>query len=183
MGLSNIFRKAPARGALTSAAFISYKGEIIRLLELGADINEKDAYGQTALMIAISMWGVAYFKENEEIALLLIDKGANVNEKDDLGDTALILAVSKGLTDVVKVLIDKGADFDIRNSNGHTAETLVARVARPEIIQLLKEARENRQRQVEEKAERRKKALLGAVVLPHDSRRPRLKFRLPKRGK
>ncbi|EAX99948.1 ankyrin repeat protein, putative [Trichomonas vaginalis G3] len=54
-------------------------------LSHGANINEKDENGETALHFA------ALFS-NKEMAEFLISHGANINEKDDKGKTALHLA-------------------------------------------------------------------------------------------
>ncbi|EAX90659.1 hypothetical protein TVAG_142030 [Trichomonas vaginalis G3] len=52
------------------------------LISHGANINEKDEDGNTALHI--TAW-----KNNKEIAKLLISHGANINEKDKYGRTTL----------------------------------------------------------------------------------------------
>ena len=52
------------------------KKDVEELIDMGADINQKNKYGNTALMRA-SYWG------NKEVVELLIEKGADVNQKDN----------------------------------------------------------------------------------------------------
>jgi len=56
-----------------------------KAIEQGADVNEKNKNGQTALIIAAS-------KNLLEMAELLIEQGADINIKDNLGFTALMFA-------------------------------------------------------------------------------------------
>ena len=75
---------------------------IKELIKEGADVNERDARGQTALM-----WAVQY--EHTELVELLIANGADVNAKDNDGWTALIWAARCGHTETVKPLKKHGA--------------------------------------------------------------------------
>ena len=61
-------------------------------LAAGADVNAKDAGGDTALHDAGGKGG-----GHLEIAKMLIEKGADVNAMDATGDTPTVLQVSKGL--------------------------------------------------------------------------------------
>ena len=79
--------------------------EVKRLIEVGADVNAQDDYGNTALMVALEMGYI-------EIAKLLIDAGAYVNAQDYYGDTALMLASGGGHPEIVKLLIEAGADVN-----------------------------------------------------------------------
>ncbi|WP_338471563.1 M48 family metallopeptidase [Niallia sp. XMNu-256] len=81
----------------------------------GADIDEKDSEGFTALQYAV-MWG------DSESAEWLIQNGADVNTTDSWGSTPLINAVFND-TDVetVELLLGNGADPTIKDSEGKTA--------------------------------------------------------------
>jgi ankyrin repeat protein len=59
------------------------------LLENGADIDEKDEGGKTALMHAI------FFVNKPAVVRLLLENGANVNAKDKYGRTALMMASNR----------------------------------------------------------------------------------------
>jgi ankyrin repeat protein len=99
---------------LKDAAFRGDINAVKDLLSKGADVNEKDFLGETALMTAAS-------KGHTGVAKLLIEKGANVNEKGKFGDTALMFAALNGHTEIAKLLVEKGANVNEKTGNGHTA--------------------------------------------------------------
>ena len=79
------------------------------LLELGADIEKTNTYGNTPLHVA------AQFFHPKTVALL-IEKGANVNPKNDRGQTPLdsVLTVCRGIyiaqtAEIASMLLDAGA--------------------------------------------------------------------------
>lgn len=84
-----------------------------KLLDQGAEVNQKDEYGETALSHAIT-------SGNVEIIKMLLDKGAEVDEKDEYGETALRRATRGKNVEVVKILLDKGADPNLECSDGET---------------------------------------------------------------
>ena len=67
------------------------------LLDRGADIEARDKYGDTALMLASANGQVAAVG-------LLLDRGADIEARDKYGDTALIWASRKGRDEVAAVL-------------------------------------------------------------------------------
>ena len=73
------------------------------LLERGADPNQKDEYGRTALMIVIEEGYAAQFW-----AELLLEFGADINLLDGDGDSALDLAVFHQAKDAAQFLRDRG---------------------------------------------------------------------------
>jgi ankyrin repeat protein len=79
------------------------------LLHHGADINSRDKYGQTGLMIAARDGKV-------EVVRFLIQSGAQLNHHAKFGLTALMLAVINQHTGIVRLLVDAGADLDIQGS-------------------------------------------------------------------
>jgi ankyrin repeat protein len=68
----------------------------------GANLDEKDKDGKTALMYAAEGGHV-------ETVKYLIEKGANVNAKAKNGKTAMMYASEKGRTEVVQILKNAGA--------------------------------------------------------------------------
>jgi ankyrin repeat protein len=60
------------------------------LLQEGARIDDRDFFGQTALMLA------ACHTTNPEIVQLLIEAGADTRAKDNEGKTAFDLAAANG---------------------------------------------------------------------------------------
>lgn len=80
-----------------------------QLLQSGADLNARDAHGQTALMIAAA--------EGHDVAVAwLAERGAFLNHTAKYGLSALMLAVVRGHVDVVRTLVWCGADATLRGS-------------------------------------------------------------------
>lgn len=113
---------------------MSAKGDytsVSRLLKEGADVNEADSNGRTALLEAA--WS-GYAR----IARLLVSKGANVNRADTSGFTPLFRAVEEGYTDIVTMLLENGADVNTRAGvRSSTPLMLAAEMGDREVLRLL----------------------------------------------
>lgn len=81
------------------------------VIDNGADIDDKDRNGNTALHYCV------YYK-NYELMKYLVDNGANVNIQDNNGNTPLMLAVMRGYKNFSDFLIDNDANKNIKNFNG-----------------------------------------------------------------
>src|ERR1043166_6117367 len=126
---------AAENGKLTAATFLATHG---------ANLNARNRYGETALMLAASRghidivklllaqraqvnqpgWTALMFAAAAgqlEIARLLIAAGANVNAVSDNGTSALMLAVRESTEDMVRLLLQHRANPNIRNEAGATA--------------------------------------------------------------
>ncbi len=95
---------------------------IERLLAEDADIDSRDRYGQTALMLA-TLHG------RDEAVRLLLEKGADMDVTAKYGLSALMLAVINRHTGIGKQLVDAGANTLMRGSGapgfaGKTAHQL-----------------------------------------------------------
>jgi len=90
----------------------------LRLLDGGADANDKGRYGETLLMKAAGRGQLGVVKK-------LLEKGARLNAHSDYGFTALTSAAIDGSVDIVEELILLGADVNARTGGG-TALTLAA---------------------------------------------------------
>ena len=90
-----------------------------QLIESGANINKRDQFGSTPLIIAVTFG-------RDEIASMLLNAGADINVTNNEGSTPLHLAALFGRTEIVKTLLNQGADRDIRNNSGATAYDIVA---------------------------------------------------------
>ena len=101
---------------------------------LKADVNARNDYGGTALMLAVPYRSAPTMK-------LLLDAGAVVNARSEGGYTALMLAASLEKADpaMVKLLLDAGAEVNARNEYGGTA-LMVAAYVSTEIVKLLLDA-------------------------------------------
>ena len=90
---------------LHSAAWRSRYAAATLLLERGADIEARNNWGRTPLLIVARETGSA------EMAALLIDAGAEVNLRDRGGESPLDLAAWRGFADLVDLLLDEGAEL------------------------------------------------------------------------
>jgi ankyrin repeat protein len=84
-------------------------GIIRDLLERGADVDARDRYGQTGLMLAAHAgYG--------EVVETLIAHQANLNVTAKFGLSALMLALVAGHSEVAHLLAKAGADLSLRGS-------------------------------------------------------------------
>ena len=126
--------------------------EFAKSLESGLDVNARDGYGRSALMIA-------GFYGHKEIVSLLLEKGADISFAQKDGFTALTLslahpdivallvdrgaqittndlfeAASRGYAGAMKIFIARGANGQIKNQYGKTLSEVGAKY--PEIVEL-----------------------------------------------
>ena len=78
--------------------------DIQKYITAGADINFKDSYGQTAIILASHGGSI-------EIVKYLLEKGADINAKNDEGLTALISALSCQNYELAQLLVESGAEI------------------------------------------------------------------------
>ncbi len=102
------------------AAIAGESPVIARLLAEGANCNDRDRYGQTALMLAAR-------HGRDQVVRLLLAHGAELDVTAKYGLSAVMLAVVNRHTGVVKQLIDAGANLLIR---GRGAPGFADRTAR-----------------------------------------------------
>ena len=79
------------------------------LLDSGSDVNQRDRYHQTALMLAAQAGHL-------DVVRLLVERGADLDVAAKFSLTALMLAVIGGHVEVVRVLVAAGADLTVRGS-------------------------------------------------------------------
>ena len=90
--------------------------ELIKLLvRRGADVNAKNGFGETPLILLIdrsygdSLNTLKYLLDNVKY---LIEHGADVGASSIFGNTALAAAASKGNAKIVNLLLEHGASPD-----------------------------------------------------------------------
>jgi len=167
MGIWNVARDITAPGGLHEAAKSGDIARVEEMLNSGADINEKKAFGTPLHFAAgfgqpgmvehllskgadIDSWVevggtpliTAAGSKRKECAEILLAHGANVNATGSttLNETALHLAALHGYTDTVKLLIAHGADVEAKDLAGRTPEDTARFGGQEEAARLLRAA-------------------------------------------
>ncbi len=105
-----------ARTPLIAAAE-GERAEVVRaLLDAGADPEQPDDLGYTALHFAAGNLGEA----SEDCIKALLDAGSEVDEETRDGMTPLMVSAHLGCVDAVRVLLSRGADVNARSQGGNT---------------------------------------------------------------
>jgi CubicO group peptidase (beta-lactamase class C family) len=105
--------------SLHMAALLGNVDAVRQHIKAGSDLNEKDEYGSTPLIVATT-FGRA------EVARALIAAGADMTIRDTYGSTPLHLAALFCRTEIVKALLNNGANRYSRNNSGSTPFDIVA---------------------------------------------------------
>lgn len=97
----------------------------------GMDVNQADADGRTALMMAA-------FEGYTEVVKLLLQSGAEVDFLDGSGRSALMYASSGPFPETVAVLIQGGADINLVDSaEGWTSLMVAAAEGHQPVVEVL----------------------------------------------
>ena len=114
--------------------------KVLRLLELGADIDVRNYKGKTALHCAAKAGFLSVID-------LLIEKGATIDAPDNNGETPLFEAIRSTIKDgekqraAIEALLAKGADPNLKNGKGLTPLQIAKRMRRTDagkIVELLR---------------------------------------------
>ena len=91
-------------------------------IDSGAEVDERDAAGHTALMHAVDNGGTGPpgWCNGLELTSVLLGAGADVHAVGPRGRTALHLAALSGFLEGARALIEHGAIVDVRDSVGNT---------------------------------------------------------------
>jgi len=104
----------PPRVSLHAAAVQGSIDVILQHIKAGSDLDEKDVYGSTPLIIAVTF-------DNVDVAKALIEAGADMTITNNEGATPLHIAAFFCRIEIVKALLENGADKDAKNRSGKTA--------------------------------------------------------------
>eukprot|EP00933_Yihiella_yeosuensis_P060941 TRINITY_DN63746_c0_g1_i1.p1 TRINITY_DN63746_c0_g1~~TRINITY_DN63746_c0_g1_i1.p1 ORF type:complete len:277 (-),score=58.28 TRINITY_DN63746_c0_g1_i1:127-957(-) len=119
--------------AAVAAAVVQGKHEeMLALLELGANLEDKGAREMTAIAFAAQ-------KGDVDTVKLLHEKGASLEALDQTGRDILTLAAIDGHLDVVKFLLQRGVAADVKDKGGLTALLWASLVGHSHIVRALVE--------------------------------------------
>ncbi|KFM61813.1 Death-associated protein kinase 1, partial [Stegodyphus mimosarum] len=101
---------------------------VILVLDAGANINHRDEFGRTALLIAVEQCSIrsaadlAKCKKYSyvDLSMLLIERGTDVNAADNFDRTALHLAIRAKQEILVRKLLLCGCDINKHDDDGFT---------------------------------------------------------------
>lgn len=102
------------------------------LVDAGADVNARDEFGRTPLMLVMDR-----FSDQTDVAAALLLAGAEIDRRDSEGITALMKMAGNGHNAVAELLLSRGAASDMRLGNGLTALILAAMEGHESIVQTL----------------------------------------------
>jgi len=115
---------------LIHAAYTGDHAWLQELIDWGIDLEVRDRFGQTALMMAADAGQLRSVK-------MLIQAGANSNALAPDGSTPLMFASQHGHTEIVHELLKNGANSTARGSHGYDAIGLANRNAHSAVVSLL----------------------------------------------
>ena len=96
-----------------TATFLGNLDAVRQHISAGSDLNVKDQYGSSPLIIATTFG-------KTEVAKTLIEAGANLHIAGNDGSTPLHTAAFFCRTEIVKALLANGADKNLKNNYGST---------------------------------------------------------------
>ena len=93
-------------------------------IDAGADIEARDEYGYTPLMLATFYYAEAHIR-NVEVVQALTNAGADLEARTEYGWTPLMYAARDNENAaVVQLLLDAGADLEARSDSQLTRPTI-----------------------------------------------------------
>ena len=120
-------------GQETTVISAASNGSVDRLKQLikdGADVNEKDEEGRSALQFAAGYGEI-------ECMEVLLEAGADIDAVDENKNTAAHYSAGYGNVESVSLLKKKGADLSLKNEEGKTAKEVAEMNEQDEVVKLL----------------------------------------------
>jgi ankyrin repeat protein len=106
-------------GILHYAAQWKLDSYIPYIVQEGADLEAKNAAGETPLFVAVK-YTAGRGSSSDSTIKTLVNAGASLNNRDNLGNSALHAAVRWNSRDAAQALITAGIDINVRALNGKT---------------------------------------------------------------
>lgn len=117
---------------LMQSDYYSFRKEALPiLLNGGADVNRRDNYGRTPLIVAMDESG------DKEMVKELLLAGADINAVDKSGRSALHSVLMQGGEDIARYLVKKGADYNRADNKGNTAAMIAAEKGCDDVLELM----------------------------------------------
>lgn len=120
-------------------------------LKLGINVNAKDVYGRTSLMLAclsdLEDYGL-------KVAKLLLNYGADMNESDYMGRSAVFLACSQKREKLVELFVVKNATLLELHQKDNDGDILLNHAAvhgTPKIVQMVLEKMKDQKLPIDER--------------------------------
>ncbi len=132
-----------------------------KLVNHGADVNDKDSDGPSILMYA------AHYNVTVSVIKFLLFKGANVNSRN-YGISALTIAISSNMTHIVNLLLQNGAKMIFKGLKGCQSLEFAAVMGHIHILQtLITHLFANESRNESRRRECMSYALMAAIYWKH----------------
>jgi len=165
--LCSVVVSSAVAAPIHDAANLGDMAAVTQLLAQGADVEERNATGETPLIAAalagraevvdfllanhakvdarndrgLTALHAAAYGDHLKVAIALIDHGAAVDDDQNrYHTTPLIVAAEDGHTDIVKLLVAKGANLEATEVNGFTALSQAGAVEKWETVDFLLKA-------------------------------------------
>ena len=119
--------------ALWIAAALNRQDMVLKLVDLGADIEHGSLSGSTPLRCAS-------YDGHIDICRYLVSNGANLHAVNDCDQSPLMIGAAMGKENVVEYLLEVGAKIDQATSQGDTALHITVEVANENVVKLLLQA-------------------------------------------
>ncbi|KAH6951224.1 ankyrin repeat-containing domain protein [Ilyonectria sp. MPI-CAGE-AT-0026] len=134
-GSTGIFNALLKRAAHTDQDFTSINEAGLLLIVEGLNVNSRDYWGQTPLLVA------AGFGMTDIVRLLLATQNVDLNARNNVEEAPLLLAAKGGHTGVTQLLLATGmVDVNAQDNIGSTALFEASRSGHTRIVQLLQAA-------------------------------------------
>ncbi len=135
--LNSIILLADINDELLNAVEQENLKEIKMLIDKGAEINTKDEFGNTPLLLSLRYiyYADTLNIERYNIVKYLVEHGADINAKNEFDFAPLEEAIHPCCLEVLRYLVEHGADINVKDKYNNTPLTEAVNYS-PFLIQL-----------------------------------------------